>query len=93
MEKLVDWPKILFDFREMVRKVDLPATNRHVPRYGSTTFRLLRMVAHNEWTRVLGNVEGNVLVAALHIACMKELDFTRDSFPDIPEKFGRIAER
>jgi len=54
--------------------------------------RLLHLVAHNEWSRTYKQVEGNFLAAAMHVACMKEFEFTCDSYPDIPEKLEEMVD-
>jgi len=86
MDKLGDWPALLFNFRTIMGKVKVPSTNRLSNEKKTAPFRLLNMIARNEWSKVYQNIEGNFLVAAMHIACMKELEFTSDSYPDIPDR-------
>jgi hypothetical protein len=90
MDRVLNWPQLLLHFCEIVKKAQIPATTP-VTAVGNISFRLLRMIANNEWNKSIGNIEGNCLVAALHLACMHELD-TKDSFPDIPEKLETVAD-
>jgi hypothetical protein len=50
--------------------------------------RLFNLLARNENSQSYSKIEGNFLVAAVHIACMKEFAFAKDNFPDIPEDFA-----
>jgi hypothetical protein len=77
----------LSDFREIRRKAVLPDTTPLHNQSGDATLRLLRMLVHNEWSKSFSSIGGNFLVAALHLACMKDLSFTSDSYPDLPDKF------
>jgi hypothetical protein len=51
----------------------------------------MRLISKNEWSKVYSKIEGNFLMAALHVACMKEIEFGRDSYPDIPENLETFA--
>lgn len=57
----------------------------------SATLRLLSLVTYNEWSKNYKQIEGNFLAAAMHVACMQEFEFTRDSYPDITEKLEEMV--
>lgn len=85
MDKLADWPDILLGFKNVMTHVQVPDKNRLCDDSRNATFRLLRFLSRNEGSKNYAKIEGNFLIAALHIACMKELGVTAESFPDIPE--------
>jgi len=59
----------------------------------TASFRLLHLVTRNEWSKTYKQIEGNFLAAAMHVAFMKEFEFTRDSYPDIPGKLEEMMDR
>ena len=91
MDRLENWPSTLLQFRTTMTKVN-PGANRFSTKSQSATFRLLRLVMHNEWSKTYQQIEGNFLAAAMHVACMKEFEFIQDSYPDIPEKLEQMVE-
>lgn len=84
MDKLRHWPDLLSNFCKVMKKVEVPIENR-LSKAKTAPFRLLHLIVRNEWSKVYQNIEGNFLVAALHVACMKGFEFT-DSYPDIPDR-------
>lgn len=71
----------------LMKKITVPpATESILDDSRSPTFRLLRLISNNEWSKSYSNIEGNFLIAAMHISCMREFPFP-DSYPDIPERF------
>lgn len=86
MDKLEDWPRILLDFRKMAKKATMPAGKPLIVGVAQAPIRLLHMIAQNEISKDYCKVKGNFLHAAMHIACMNDLAFTRESYPDIPDK-------
>jgi len=74
-----------------MQKVQVPTQNRLSNERGSAPLRLMRLISKNEWSKVYSKIEGNFLMAALHVACMKEIEFGRDSYPDIPENLETFA--
>lgn len=85
MDKLGDWPKVLLDFRKMARSATKP-TEPLLVGNAKNPIRLLHMITRNEVTRNYSKVEANFLHAAMHVACMNDLTFTRESYPDLPDK-------
>jgi len=79
------------NFHMLMQKVAVPAQNPFSDESTSSTFRLLRLISKNEWSKSFSNVEGNFLIAAMHISCMREFPFSQDSYPDIPERFESMA--
>ena len=47
--------------------------------------RLVRMIERNNVTRGYTAVEANFLFAAMHLACMKDLNFSCEVCPDLPD--------
>jgi hypothetical protein len=84
MDKLTNWLDVLSGFRVIMDKVNILNTNHLSNESNTAPFRLLRMISRNVWSKTYQNIEGNFLVAAMHVACMKEFKFARDSYPDIP---------
>lgn len=93
MDKLEDWPKLLMEFQKVMKKSNIPADINRISNEAQTApFRLMCLVTHNEWNKTYRQIEGNFLAAAMHLACMKEFEFTGDSYPDIPEKLEEMME-
>jgi len=89
MDKLANWPSMLTQFRDVLntskRTFQLP------PQTLPTPFRLLRLIARNNTSRNYNAIEANFLYAAMHLACMKELHFQRDTCPDLPESIDALV--
>jgi len=91
MAKLEHWPTLLTDFHMLMQKVAVPAQSQISDDSRSSTFRLLSLISKNEWAKSFSNIEGNFLIAAMHISCMREFPFSQDSYPDIPDKFDSMV--
>jgi len=91
MSKLQQWPTLVTNFHMLMQKVAVPAQNPFSDASSSSTFRLLHLISKNEWSKSFSNVEGNFLIAAMHISCMREFRFSPDSYPDIPERLGSMV--
>jgi len=89
--KLHDWRTALINFYNLLHKVDIPDGSLLEDKSGSSTLRLLRLISHNEWTKSYSNIEGNFLIAAMHISCMRELSCSENSYPDIPDVFDAMV--
>lgn len=76
----------------LMQKVVVPAENRLSGDSPSATIRLLKLISRNEWSKTYSNIEGNFLIAAMHVACMREFPFGRDLYPDIPDRFDSMME-
>ena len=92
MDKLANWPKILLEFRMVMKKVDVRVNPPQDPSRSAAS-RLLGMISRNETSKIYAKIEGNFLIAALHIACMKEPQLSQDSYPDLPENLGIMVDR
>jgi hypothetical protein len=92
MTRLHHWPTLLTNFHMLMQKVVVPTINPFQSDSRSSTFRLLRLISSNEWSKSFANIEGNFLIAAMHISCMREFSFREDSFPDIPERFDALVD-
>jgi hypothetical protein len=92
MDKLGVWSTVVRNFRTIMQKLRIHATSPLPDTSCPAPVRLLRLLARNEWSQQYSKIEGNFLVAAVHVACMKELVFPQDSFPDIPDNLEGMAE-
>ena len=93
MNRLEHWPTVLDHFHMLMDKIVVPAQNPFPKDSSSATFRLLSLISKNEWRKSFANVEGNFLIAAMHVSSMKEFPFSQDAYPDIPERFESIVDR
>ncbi len=92
MNKLANWPDLLFDFRKCFEKSAVTSTISDNPSMESAPLRLLRMISHTRATAKYASVESNFLFAAMHVACMKELPFLPDVLPDLPDKYDKFLD-
>jgi hypothetical protein len=92
MDRLGDWPKVVQNFSTIMQKLKLHATSPPPDTSSPAPVRLLRLLARNECSQQYSKIEGNFLVAAVHVACMKEVAFPHGSFPDIPDNLEEMAE-
>ena len=91
MAKLEHWPTLLTNFHMLMQKVAVPVENPFGSTSGSSTLWLLSLISKNEWAKSFANIEGNFLIAAMHVSSMREFPFGQDSYPDIPERFESMA--
>lgn len=91
MDKLSNWPQVLFNFRKMLSnaKKTVPFSSR--PQDRSATCRLLRLIVRNSNTKRYTSIEANFLFAAMHLACMRDLRLSKDACPDLPENFSSFV--
>jgi len=90
MDKLADWPAVMCQFQKMLKK-SRKTVQVSTPRDQSAPLRLLRLIACNNNTRSYNAIEANFLYAAMHIACMKELRFSVETCPDLPENLNGLV--
>jgi hypothetical protein len=90
MTRVENWTTLLTSFHTLMRKVVIPAENRLSGDSHSATIRLLTLISRNEWSKAYSNIEGNFLIAAMHVACMREFPFGQDLYPDIPDRFDAM---
>jgi hypothetical protein len=89
MDKLHSWPNMLLNFRDMLAKVkkEIPLPSTPIPSDGNAPLCLVRMLTRNQNTQNYTSIEANFLFAAMHIACMRDLCFSTDAYPDLPDSF------
>ncbi len=90
MDKLANWPALLAQFRKVVEMPEVRTSRAEEVATGGAPIRILRMIARNRSISKYAAIEGNFLHAAMHLACLKELNFSRETFPDIPEQFDEL---
>ncbi len=65
-----------------------------MPPVGSSApLHLLHMIFRNQATVKYAAIEGNLLFAAVHLAFIKDIPFSQDHLPDLPDKFNKLIER
>jgi hypothetical protein len=83
MDKMANWPSVLTQFQKMVNTSEKTVGSPSLEL--STPLRIMDMISRNKSTRNYTAIEANFLYAAMHIACMRELQFRKDTCPDLPE--------
>ncbi len=87
-DKLAHWPVVLEQFWTTIIKlkkmVQLTPQDKYDP------FNLLRLIAHDNTTKIYTAIESNFLYTAMHIACMKELCFSNEVCPDLPNNLDSL---
>jgi hypothetical protein len=81
MEKLKDWPKVLFEFRRLMGKAP---NSTEVLGKGSKYLALVRMKSQNTQRQAYIAMADNFLQAALHLFCVKMVQFPEGEIPDLP---------
>ena len=89
IDKMANWPEVLDIFQKTVSVSQKPSDLSM--EHNSSPFRLLRLIERNNTNKNYNAIESNFLYAALHIACMKELRFTRGTCPDLPDDLDGLA--
>jgi hypothetical protein len=91
MDKMANWPVVLDQFQKTiatshktVEVPSLPPGQQHFP------YRLLQLIARNNTSRNYNAIEANILYAAMHVACMKELHCPTDACPDLPDNLDTL---
>lgn len=86
---MAEWPEVLKLFEKTMKSSQKTAIV--CPERTSSPFRLLHLIARNNTNKNYNAIESNFLYAALHIACMKELRFPKESCPDLPDDLDALA--
>jgi len=92
MDKLADWPGVLRDFKKLLMKSTkvMPISPSVDPQDRDGAIRLLRFIGRNTTTRSYTAIESNFLYAAMHLACMKDLCFSSETCPDLPDNLESL---
>ena len=69
-------------FRDLVQKA--PDRPSPIPEFRNAMFSLMQMVAKNNFTTKYLAIEENFLLAAIHVAAMKDIPFVKGTLPDLP---------
>ena len=81
--RLQDWPNLVNVFQKLVtetkEKTPLPVTTSTRP-----IFSLMQMAAGNSARSKYLAIEENFLLAAIHVAALKEIPFAEGFLPDLP---------
>ena len=77
-----DWPKLLIQFQKLVQSAaDSSSQFRTFP---NPMFSLMHMAARNNAATKYLAIEENFLLAAIHVAAMKNIPFAEGTLPDLP---------
>jgi uncharacterized membrane protein YbaN (DUF454 family) len=81
--RLQDWPNLANTFQKMVKEAKEGTT---LPRMTSTKpiLSLMQMAARNSARSKYLAIEENFLLAAIHVAALKEIPFAEGILPDLP---------
>jgi len=92
MDKLADWPKVLYGFKDMLEKCTRSVKLVSTQHQDTAPLRLLRFISRNASTKSYTAIESNFLYAAMHLACMQELRFSMDTCPDLPDNLEALID-
>lgn len=80
--RLQDWPNMALTFKSYVQKsADAVSQFRE---YSNPLFSLMHMAAKNGFKTKYLAIEENFLLAAIHIAAIKNIPFAAGTIPDLP---------
>ncbi|KAF9473195.1 hypothetical protein BDN70DRAFT_937616 [Pholiota conissans] len=80
--RLQNWPKLAITFKTLVQNAtDGPSELRTFP---NPVFTLMHMAARNNVATKYLAIEENFLLAAIHIAAMKNFPYNEGTLPDLP---------
>jgi hypothetical protein len=80
---LREWPKVATAFQDMVKNV--PERNvLPMNTFSKPILSLMEMVARNTLKSRYYAIEENFLMAAVHVAAMRDIPFAEGSVPDLP---------
>lgn len=91
MDKLANWPEVLKQFQKMLEKSGKKIESSSRPQAVHAPIHLLRMIVRNDMMKNYTFIEANMLYAAMHIACMKDLRFSVETCPDLPESIDGLV--
>ena len=78
-----NWPKLVDEFVKVVgrarKPLPLPSTS-----FSKPIFSLMQMAAKNHDNSHYLAIEENFLLAAIHVAAMKDISFAEGILPDLP---------
>jgi hypothetical protein len=85
---LEDWPGLAINFQNLVKKAtDSSSQFRTFP---NPILSLMHMAARNNLTTKYLAIEENFLLAALHVAAMKNIPFAEGTLPDLPANMPTV---
>lgn len=90
ISKVHDWPQVLLDFDGHLNLMYSPDPQETWDDQAGPCVRIARAIARLYAGRQSNKVLHNFLVAAMHIAYIKETNFN-GSLPDIPDVFDQYA--
>lgn len=85
---LQDWPQLAINFRKLVRN----ATDSHSQfrSFSNPVFTLMHMATKNNVATKYLAIEENFLLAAIHVAAMKSIQFKNGNLPDLPANMPSV---
>jgi hypothetical protein len=79
---LQDWPRLVVTFKELVQKA-ADSSSQFRP-FSNPLLSLMHMAARNNVATKYLAIEENFLLAAIHVAAMKNISFAEGTLPDLP---------
>jgi hypothetical protein len=86
--RLQDWPKLEITFQKLVGKAS--DSNPQFRTFPNPMFSLMHMTARNSLATKYLAIEENFLLAALHVAAMKNIPFAEGTLPDLPANMPSV---
>lgn len=78
----------MMDFRDLVQTA--PDRPSEIFEFRNPMFSLMQMVANNKFATKYFAIEENFLLAAIHVAAMKDIPFVGGTLPDLPADMPSI---
>ena len=83
-----DWPKLVMQFQKLVQNAaDGSSQFRTFP---NPMFSLMYMAVRNNVAMKYLTIEENFLLAAIHVAAMKNIPFAEGTLPDLPANMPSV---
>jgi hypothetical protein len=82
LSRLQDWPKLVIQFQKLVQSATDGSSQFRA--FSNPMFSLMHMAARNNATTKYLAIEENFLLAAIHVAAMKNIRFAEGTLPDLP---------
>ena len=77
-----DWPKLALQFQQLVKNAADGSSQFRT--FSNPMFSLMHMASKNHASTKYLAIEENFLLAAIHVAAMKNIPFAEGTLPDLP---------
>jgi len=86
---LGEWPKLANTFKKMVKETTVKSS-LPMDTFSKPIFSLMQMAARNDAQTKYYAIEENFLLAAIHVAAMKDIPFAEGVLPDLPSNMPSV---